>query len=128
MIHKDDPPTLDRGNVAARNRRHEINAKINVAPVVAGRHVSRSLRQGMSVRCPIECNPSVCLRVALPVEGWNCARDYGSQDHGNPGMITADGRECCCAQACMQSGHVRRRQPKSGGCFSLTDLVVVQHM
>ncbi len=70
----------------------------------------------------------VCDTHSLPVEDWNCARDYGSQDHGNPGMITSDGRECCCAQAWIQSGHVRRRNPKSGGCFSLTDLVVVQHM
>jgi hypothetical protein len=52
------------------------------------------------------------LRVARPRE---------------PRNITADGRACCMLRTSMQSAHLRR-QPKRGGCFSWTDLVVVQHM
>ena len=49
---------------------HEINAKINVAPAVAGRHVSRhSARYVCPVSTRMPLNPYVCFRVALAVEG-----------------------------------------------------------
>ncbi len=123
---KDDPPTLVRGNVATRNRTHEINAKINVTPTVTVCHVSRSQWQGMSVQCPLEClcNPYVCLCVTFPVEDWNYSRDYGSEGHGTQEYHRGRSRMLMLSTS-MQSSHLRRQRV---GCFSSTDLVVVQHM
>jgi hypothetical protein len=42
-----------------------------------------------------------------------------------PRNITVDGRACCMLRTSRQSAHLRRQR---GGCFSSTDLVVVQHM
>jgi hypothetical protein len=41
-----------------------------------------------------------------------------------PRNITADGRACCMLRTSRQSARLRRQR----GCFSSTDLVVVQHM
>ena len=125
---QDDPPTLDRGNVAARNRTHEINAKINVAPAVAGRHVSRSQRK--VCLSSVHSNASEPLRIlSCGACSWRLkllSRLRVARPR-EPRNITSDGRACCMLSTSMQSAHLRR-QPKRGGCFSWTDLVVVQHM
>ena len=110
---------MGRGNVAARNRTHEIILLSLVATSLdhSGKVCLSSVHSNASVTPTYVC----VWRFQLKAE---TALEITGRKVMGPRNITADGRACCMLRTSSQSARLRRQR----GCFSSTDLVVVQHM